>query len=187
MSTATRSPTRSGRRIRNTPAAGTSSSDVANLEGRPTVPENVESVTCDENLLARRRHQIEQFSIGAFEGLGPLPTSGVSDLPLCCAPVLDGAQVIGLNFWDLEPVGDPGADAATGELFAEDALWYVRDHPGTEILTSILYWIGVTLHFEERCAGPLEQAFVYRVLRDFPDAVDRMFAAVYRHHPGQLN
>jgi hypothetical protein len=155
------------------------------------VPENVESVTCDENLRARRRHQIEQFSIRVFEDQGPLPVASFSDLPLCCAPVLyadpDPAHVIGINFWDLEPVGDPRADAVTGECFAEDALGYVRDHPGTEILTSILYWIGVTLHFEERCAGPLENGFVYRVLRDCPDAVDRMFATVYQQHPEHLH
>jgi hypothetical protein len=35
-------------------------------------------------------------------------------------------------------------------------------------------------HYEERCPGPLENGFVYRVLSDYPDAVDRLFAAVYR-------
>jgi hypothetical protein len=64
---------------------------------------------------------------------------------------------------------------------------YVRAHPGTEILSAILYWMGVTVHFEERCPGPLENGFVRRVQRDVPDAVEQMFAAVYRQHPNALN
>jgi hypothetical protein len=54
-------------------------------------------------------------------------------------------------------------------------------------LTCILLWMGATLHFEDRCPGPLENGFVYRVLRDYPDAVDRLFMAVHRHHPEKLN
>jgi hypothetical protein len=150
------------------------------------IPENADSVISDKTV--RQRYQLERLSIRAFEGHEPVAT--LASLPRCCAPVLmngDPLQVIGINFWVPEPGGDREAEAAMGKFFAEDALQYVRDHPDEEILTSILYWMGAALHFEERCAGPLQDGFVRRVQHDYPDAVDRMFAAVYRQCPGQLN
>jgi hypothetical protein len=63
---------------------------------------------------------------------------------------------------------------------------YDRENPCADILRGILYWMGAALHFEGRCAGTLEKGFIYRVLRDRPDAVDQVFA-VYRQHPQQLN
>jgi hypothetical protein len=114
----------------------------------------------------------------------------LADLPFCCAPVPteeDSSQAASVNFWDVEASGDADGDYAWGEFLAEDAIRYVREHPGTEILTGILYWMGGALHFEDRCLGPLEKGFVCRVLQDYPDALDRTFAAVYRQHPEQLN
>jgi hypothetical protein len=56
-----------------------------------------------------------------------------------------------------------------------------------EFVTTVLLWIGGTLHHERRCPGPLEWGFVRRVLQDYPDAIDRVFMAVHREHPEQLN
>jgi hypothetical protein len=155
------------------------------------VAENPKPVTAaplvpDLDVQAWRRQQIELFSVAAAEDVR---VECLIDLPACCLPVLsdDGSKIAGINFWAIEPIGDPDLDYGTGECFAEDALQYVRDRGRPNVLTCILMWIGATLHFEARCAGTLERGFVERVLKDCPDAVDQLFMAVYRQHPEQLN
>jgi hypothetical protein len=137
------------------------------------LPDNPRSVTVQ----TQRRLQMKRFSIQAAEGCA-LPVEIVADLPICCEPVLsdDGSSVVGINFW----VADWEADYSWGEFLGDEAVRYVRDHPGTEILTNILYWMGASLHFEDRGPGALEDGFVYRVLRDYPDAVERMIARSIR-------
>jgi hypothetical protein len=139
---------------------------------------------------AERRQWLNQLSLAAGEDCGPYPMPSRADLPLCCVALSvedDPSRMAGVNFWDVDASGDADSDKAWGEFLAEDAVRYVRAHPGTEILTGILYWMGAALRFEERCPGPLENGFVYRVLRDYPDAVEQMFAAVYRQCPERLN
>jgi hypothetical protein len=116
-----------------------------------------------------------------------MPTEMLADLPLCCAPIFGDDRVIAINFWAVEASDDAESDRAWGEFLAEDALRHVRDHDCPAILTAILLWIGGSLHYEERCPGPLENGFVYRVLKDHPDAVDRVFMAAYQQHPQHLH
>jgi hypothetical protein len=141
-------------------------------------------------LQARRRQWLNRFSLTVAENCRPLAKETWAHLPFCCAPVPaedDPSQVAGVNFWDVEASGDADKDCALGRILAEDAVRYVREHPDSEILTGILYWMGAALHFEDRGPGPLEDGFVYRVLLDYPDAVHRMFAAVGPQCPSELN
>jgi hypothetical protein len=137
---------------------------------------------------SRTRQQLERFSIVAAEGC-VLPTEVWADLPIFCEPVLseDQSKVAGINFWAVEASGDPEGDYAWGEFLGDEAVRYVRDHGAPNFLTAALQWMGAVLHFEDRCPGPLENGFVYRVLRDFPDADDRLFMAVYQQHPEHLH
>jgi hypothetical protein len=137
---------------------------------------------------SRTRLQLERFSIVVAEGCA-LPIEIVADLPICCEPVLseDQSRVAGINFWAVEASGDPEGDYAWGEFLGYEVVRYVSDHGAPNFLTAILQWMGASLYFEDRCPGPLENGFVYRVLRDFPDAVDRLFMAVYQQHPEALN
>jgi hypothetical protein len=141
------------------------------------LPDNPSPVTAGPNIQARRRQQMERFSILAAGGCA-LPIEIVAALPICCEAVLsdDGSRVIGINFFGVEASGDAEGDTAWGEFLAEDAVRYAREHPGSEILTGILSWMGAALHFEDRGPGPLENGFVYRILRDYPDAVERVIA-----------
>jgi hypothetical protein len=146
-------------------------------------------IEATEALQTRRYLEMERFSIMAGEGGLPIPTEMLADLPVCCAPIFgdDPVRVIAINFWAIESAGDVDSDRAWGEFLAEDALRYVCDHDSPEILTAILLWMGGSLHYEERCPGPLENGFVYRVLKGHPDAVDRLFMAVYQQHPEHLH
>jgi hypothetical protein len=150
------------------------------------IPVTAAPLVPDPDLQAWRRQQIERFSVMVAEGLR---VESLTGLPACCSPVLsdDLSKVAGINFWAIEPLGDSELDYVTGECFADDAVQYVRDRGHPEVLTCILMWVGATLHFEERCAGPLERGFIERVLKDYPDAVDRLFMAVYQQHPERLN
>jgi hypothetical protein len=145
------------------------------------LPDNPRPVTAGPNVpdldvQARRRQQMERFSIQAAGGC-VLPVEIVADLPICCEPVLrDDGSLVGINFFGVEASGDADGDRAWGEFLAEDAIRYAREHPGFEILTGILSWMGAALHFEDRGPGPLENGFVYRILRDYPDAVERVIA-----------
>jgi hypothetical protein len=155
------------------------------------IPENPEPVTAaplvpDLDIQAWRRQQIERFSVMVAEGLR---VESLTDLPACCSPVLsdDLSKVAGINFWAIEWLGDSDLDYVTGECFADDAVRYVRDRGQPEVLTCILMWMGAALYFEGRCAGPLERGFFERVLKSYPDAVDRLFMAVHQQHPERLN
>jgi hypothetical protein len=142
----------------------------------------------DPDTQARRRQQMKRFSILAAGGR-TLSIDTVVGLPICCEPVLgdDGVSVVGINFWAADASADSEADYAWGEFLGDQAVQYVRRHGAPEFLTSVLQWMGASLYFEDRCPGPLENGFVYRVLKDYPDAVDRFFMAVHRQHPERLN
>jgi hypothetical protein len=153
------------------------------------IAERPDSIEClvgtdiTDEMRLRRRCGLYDLSVRSFEGLAGAPVSAFADIPLCCALVPapdDQSKALGVNLWAVEASDDTEADRAWGECLADDAMRYDRENPGADILSGILYWMGAALHFEGRCAGPLENGFVYRVLRDCPDAVDRMFAAVYR-------
>jgi hypothetical protein len=150
------------------------------------IPVTAAPLMSDLDIQAWRRQQIERFSVIAAEGLR---VECLTDLPACCSPVLsdDLSKVAGISFWAIEPFGDPELDYVTGECFADDAVQYVRDRGQPEVLTCILMWMGAALHFEARCAGPLERGFVERVLKVYPDAVERLFMAVHQQHPELLN
>jgi hypothetical protein len=134
------------------------------------------------------RKQVNRFSIRVAKGCA-LPIEILADLPIFCEPLLsdDQSRLIGINFWTAEASGDPEGDYAWGEFLGEEAVRYVRDHGAQEVLTAALQWMGASLYFEDRCPGPLENGFVYRVLKDYPDAVVRLFMLVHQQHPEMLN
>jgi hypothetical protein len=142
----------------------------------------------DPYIQARRRHRLERLSILVHESW-TLPVEVVADLPMFCEPLLgeDGSTLVGISYWSVDATNDPEGDHAWGEFLGEEAIAYVRRHDKPEFLTLVLLWMGGTLHFEDRCPGPLENGFVYRVLRDYPDAVVRVFMAVHQQHPEALN
>jgi hypothetical protein len=137
----------------------------------------------------RRRQRVELLSIMVVEGCAPMSIERAAELPICCAPIFGGdpTEIAGINFWAVEACDDAEGDHAWGEFLAEDVVRYVRERDQPEFLTVVLLWIGASLHFEERCAGPLESGFVYRVLQDYPDAIDQLFMAVHQQHPERLN
>jgi hypothetical protein len=150
---------------------------------------NVCVPTAAIEIQARRRQRMERFSILAAENCVPISIEHLAELPVCCAPIFgdDPMKIVGINFWAVEASGDAEGDHAWGEFLAEDVVRYVRERDQPEFLTVVLLWIGAILHFEERCAAPLENGFVYRVLQDYPDAIDQLFMAVHRQHPEALN
>ncbi len=114
----------------------------------------------------------------------------LAQFPTFCAVVRkedDPSVVKWIEFWAPKSTGDIEWDYVAGELYGEEAIQYVRNHDKPEFLTCVLLSIGMVLHFESRCAGLLERGFIDRVLKDFPDAVDRVFMLVHQHHPEVLN
>jgi hypothetical protein len=108
-----------------------------------------------------------------------------SQLPTFCEPVLKGddpTQAIAIDFWPPKltdrfreencPLGDEGTAYELGDLFGQEAAWFIRHRHGPALLGVVLMWMGERLHREQRCPGPLERGFLDRIERDCPDAVD---------------
>jgi hypothetical protein len=115
-----------------------------------------------------------------------------ADLPTFCEPVLkedDPTMAIGIDFWpatlnDLL-LGDERVDYDVGDLFGQEAVWFIRHRHSPALLGAVLIWMGFRLHDERRCPGPLERGFLDRVKAECPDAVDWVVMEYFRHHPEQ--
>jgi hypothetical protein len=126
---------------------------------------------------------------------GAIPAERLrADLPTFCEPILnedDPAQAVGINFWPERlndcARGDDHLAAEVGELFGQEAIWFIRNRHGPALLTAVLIWMGERLQRERRCPGPLERGFLDRIKADCPDVVDAVVMEHFRQNPQQLN
>jgi hypothetical protein len=132
---------------------------------------------------------------------GPIPADRLrTDIPTFCELILkedDPTMAVGIDFWpatlnDLllgEPClpGDERIDYDLGDLFGQEAVWFIRHRHGPALLAAILMWMGYRLHNEQRCPGLLEHGFLDRIKSDCPDGVDWVVMEHFRHHPEQRN
>lgn len=65
-----------------------------------------------------------------------------------------------LNFFAIDPVGDPETDRATGDRIAQEALTYARSHNSDALLAFALNSI-----LERGRVGHLEAGFIIRITR----------------------
>jgi hypothetical protein len=117
---------------------------------------------------------------------GPIPADRLrTDIPTFC-------ELIPATLNDLllgEPClpGDERIDYDLGDLFGQEAVWFIRHRHGPALLAAILMWMGYRLHNEQRCPGLLEHGFLDRIKSDCPDGVDWVVMEHFRHHPEQRN
>jgi hypothetical protein len=107
--------------------------------------------------------------------------------PTFCAPVLkDGDQTlaIGINFWAPQPSSDAELDYVLGDLWAQEAIDFVRDHNEFQFFCAVFNWMGARLFYEERYIGPAERGFVDGIKTRDPGALDRFIATWLQQHSG---
>jgi hypothetical protein len=125
------------------------------------------------------------------ENCGSIPADGLAAVfPTFCAPILkddDPAMATGINFWAVQPTGDAEADLFLGDLYGQEAVWFIREHTAPAFLNCVLNWMGAGLLDDGRCVGSLERGFLERVQADCPGAIDRVLMEYYRQHPEALN
>jgi hypothetical protein len=98
---------------------------------------------------------MEQFSGLAAETVS-LPIEIIADLPVFCEPLLsdNGSRLAGINFWAVDATDDAEGDRSWGWYCGDEAVRYARERDMPEFLTTVLLWMGGTLHHESRCPGP---------------------------------
>ena len=114
----------------------------------------------------------------------------VGRFPTFCVPIPrddDPTLAIGINFWAPSPIGDAEFDYTLGELHAQEALDFVRDHNEFEFFCAVFNWMGARLFYEERCVGPMERGFVDGIRTRDPGVVERFLMTWHQQHPERLN
>jgi hypothetical protein len=91
-----------------------------------------------------------------------------------CGTKADG-RLAWIDLWGVAPCGD-NTDYAVGRSCGDDAVKYARDHEDDIFIMAVLMFMAHHLCHEQRCASRLESGFVDRVLKDYPDVVERMIA-----------
>lgn len=108
--------------------------------------------------------------------------------PTFCAVAFrndDRATVTWIDFWAVKPCGDPVADYARGQRYADEAIWHVQTTGQPVFIECVLVFMSIKLR--HRDAGELEQGFVDRIVDDFPDAMNEVIIRLSRHRLACLN
>jgi hypothetical protein len=101
--------------------------------------------------------------------------------PTFCAVAFHGggeAAVPWIDFWAVSPCGDPAADYARGQRYADEAIRHVRTTGQPAFIECVLVYMSLKLR--HRDAGELELGFIDRVGRDFPRAMDDVMTRLSR-------
>jgi hypothetical protein len=108
--------------------------------------------------------------------------------PTFCAVRFRGAgraKVPWVDFWAVNPCGDPAADYARGRRYADEAIGHVRTTGQPVFIECVLVFMGLKLRHRE--AGELELGFVDRIAGDFPGAMDGVMERLSRYRAKRLN
>jgi hypothetical protein len=95
------------------------------------------------------------------------------------------AMVPWVDFWAVSPCGDPAADYARGQRYADEAIGHVRATGQPVFIECVLVFMGMKLR--HRDAGELELGFVDRIARNFPDAMDGVMHRLTQYRTRHLN
>jgi hypothetical protein len=101
--------------------------------------------------------------------------------PTFCAVAFRGgghAAVPWIDFWAVSPGGDPAADYARGQRYADEAIWHARATGQPVFIECVLIFMSMKLR--HRDAGELEQGFVDRIANAFPHAMDEVLFRLSR-------
>src|SRR6266853_6682582 len=112
----------------------------------------------------------------------------VGGFPTFCAVAFrneNRAAVTWIDFWAVKPCGDPAADYARGQQYADEAIWHARTTDQPVFIECVLMFMSMKLH--DRDAGELERGFVDRIVNDFPDAMDEVIIRLSRHRLKRLS
>jgi hypothetical protein len=98
----------------------------------------------------------------------------------CAVAFRDGGPAAApwIDFWAVDPCGDPAADYARGQRYADEAIRHVRTTGQPAFIECVLVFISLKLR--HRDAGELELGFVDRIANDFPDAMDGVMTRLSR-------
>ena len=108
--------------------------------------------------------------------------------PTFCAVAFrseDRAAVTWVDFWAVKPCGDPAADYARGQRYADEAIRHARATGQPVFIECVLMFMSMKLR--HRDAGELEQGFVDRIANDFPHAMDEVIIRLSRHRLKRLS
>jgi len=90
-----------------------------------------------------------------------------------------------IDFWAVKPCGDPAADYARRQRYADEAIRHVRTTRQPVFIECVLMFMSMKLR--HRDAGELEQGFVDGIATDFPHAVDEIIIRLSRHRFKRLS
>jgi len=98
----------------------------------------------------------------------------------CAVSFLDADHAVPrVDFWAVSPCGDPAADFARGQRYADEAIGHVRATGQPVFIECVLVFMGMKLR--HRDAGELERGFVERIAADFPHAMDGVMHRLARY------
>jgi len=120
----------------------------------------------------------------------PIPIEKLASLPTFCAPILkdgDPSVAVWIDFWAVEPCGNTDADYERGQFYGEEAIWYAHDHNQPAFIECVMIFMGKKLDDRHRCQSPLESGFFDRVVKDYPDVLDKISMRIAQHRPEVLN
>lgn len=100
--------------------------------------------------------------------------------PTFCAVAFGGgdAPVTWVDFWAVNPCGDPATDYARGKRYADEAIGHARTIGQPAFIECVLVYMSLKLR--HRDAGELELGFVDGIANDFPRAMDDVMARLSR-------
>jgi len=108
--------------------------------------------------------------------------------PTFCAVAFRGADdaiVPWIDFWAVSPCGDPNADYARGQRYADEAIGHVRTTGQPAFIECVL--MSMSMKLRHRDAGELELGFVDRITNDFPRAMDDVMLRLSRYRLKHLS
>jgi hypothetical protein len=100
--------------------------------------------------------------------------------PTFCAAEFSSDDTITpwIDFWAVTPCGDPEADYAQGQRYADEAIGHVRTTGQPTFIDCVLIFMSMKLRHRE--PGEMELGFINGISGDFPDAVDDVMARLSR-------
>jgi hypothetical protein len=97
----------------------------------------------------------------------------------------DDAVVPWIDFWAVSPCGDPAADYARGQHYADEAIGHVRATGQPVFIQCVL--MSMSMKLRHRDAGEMEIGFVDRIADDFPGAMDDIMLRLSRYRLKHLS
>jgi hypothetical protein len=109
-------------------------------------------------------------------------------IPTFCAVGFRGgdcAAVAWIDFWAVDPCGDPAADYARGRRYADEAIGHAQATGQPAFIECVLVFMSLKLRYRD--AGELELGFVDRIAADFPDAISGVMTRLSRVRLRRMN